>query len=487
MTGVVVTDSCFYFTGVVADSVFPYNVGSLFAKYDPGGTLQFHKAIVSPDRTYATWRGSIAAPDGGIAQAGDMTDSVRTVLLLKLDSEGDSVFTKRYPHPLFPDYEFITPGGGMELATDKGFIIANTLESYGGIADLYLIRTDSTGEVLWDSIINSSGITDLATSIISDGQGSFLVGGWTSDYNLVLEDFTSRARIIKFAESGEILWEYLTPTEIGLRDGANDMVLLEDGSLVIASGRGTEIERPTGNTIYFDKHVFKLSPDHEIEWEVTFEDVEPNVSSHLSNIVEISDGSGFVIAGTEGEDTPGTGTYAVRGWLAKVSTFGETAWTRQYVGIDNDNPRHTIYDLKETPDGGLIVCGESKDGTGETDPKQQAWLLKLDKHGCLVPGCHLTDGAGGTEQAEIELAIYPNPAVDYLNFQLRGGGFGKKGSFRIVNMDGEIVREFTEGQAGDTYIVPVWEWAAGVYFLQYIKEAPNGQGEILLSEKFIKP
>ena len=33
-----------------------------------------------------------------------------------------------------------------------------------------------------------------------------------------------------------------------------------------------------------------------------------------------------------------------------------------------------------------------------------------------------------------------------------------------MNMDGEIVREFAEGQAGDTYIVPVWEWAAGIYF-----------------------
>ncbi|MGB4847722.1 MAG: hypothetical protein WBP41_07360, partial [Saprospiraceae bacterium] len=31
---IVVTDSCYYITGIVADSVWPYNAGALFVKTD---------------------------------------------------------------------------------------------------------------------------------------------------------------------------------------------------------------------------------------------------------------------------------------------------------------------------------------------------------------------------------------------------------------------------------------------------------------------
>lgn len=481
MTSVVPTDSCYYTVGILADSVPPYVTGSFFSKIDLAGEPLSTKTLIDPGKTYETWFNSLAwLQDSLFVTVGISHDSIRKTILLGFDQTGDTLFLKEYLNPVYPDFEWILPNGGLGILESGNFIISNLIT--GGdmpSSDIYVLRTDTTGLIQWGNVYGG-GSSETPWSLGVDADGNIVAGGKKANTNLVFEDFASQAMLLKISPSGELLWEYLTPVEIGLRDGANDMVLLADGSIVVASGKGTEIERPTGNTIYFDKHVFRLTPEFEIAWEVTFEDIEPNVSSKLTNIEGLADGSGFVVAGTEGEDTPGSGTYAVRGWLAKVSPDGQPVWTRAYVGIDNDKPRHSVYDLKETPDGGLILCGESKDGTGDTYPSQQGWLLKLDEHGCLIPGCHLTDATGEADLPELELAIYPNPTSDYLNFQLRSVQNAGDASFRILNAQGQLVEQFENHAPSATYIVPVWDWTPGIYFLQYLEG-----GEVRTSEKFV--
>ena len=74
--------------------------------------------------------------------------------------------------------------------------------------------------------------------------------------------------------------------------------------------------------------------------------------------------------------------------------------------------------------------------------------------------------------------ICPNPARDYLNFQLRGAALRPGGQFRIVDMTGKIVKTFQAGNLADTYMVSVWGWPEGMYFLQYLEE-----GKVICSGK----
>ncbi|MCB9297634.1 MAG: T9SS type A sorting domain-containing protein [Lewinellaceae bacterium] len=107
-------------------------------------------------------------------------------------------------------------------------------------------------------------------------------------------------------------------------------------------------------------------------------------------------------------------------------------------------------------------------------------MLKVDEHGCLIPGCHLLNDAEELESGQAELAIYPNPTRDFLNFQLRGAVPWLGGQFRIVDMTGKIVKTFQAGNLADTYMVSVWGWPEGVYFLQYLEE-----GKVICFEKVI--
>ncbi|MEZ4952414.1 MAG: hypothetical protein R2825_02405 [Saprospiraceae bacterium] len=121
------------------------------------------------------------------------------------------------------------------------------------------------------------------------------------------------------------------------------MILLGDGSLVIATGKGTEIERPTGNTIWYEKLLIKLSPDLDIVWARVFNNPGPaNSQSKLTNVIEVSDGSGYVTAGRGSKLE--MNTLRVHGWLAKVSLRMEKLVGRNFCRWGS-SPFHKKYTI----------------------------------------------------------------------------------------------------------------------------------------------
>lgn len=481
LTSVYPTDSCYYGIGIIADSVPPYETGSIFAKFGLEGELIFSKSLTDTEKSYGTWFNTLQPFRDSAFVAAGLTDGLegRQTILIVYDKDGDTLSTHRYANPFAPTFDWMHPKGGMVPTVDGGLLMSNLISNTpGSTSDLYVMKVDGQGEFDWGSVLeDGSGEMDLAASTIDNGDGSFTVGLWRSNMNLVEENFTSQLGLARVTSDGEVEWEYLSPTNLGLLDGANEMVRLGDGSLVIATGKGTEIERSGSNTIYFDKHVMKLSAENEIMWEVTFEEYGANSQNRFTNLVKVSDDSGFILAGNDWE--PFSSSNSIRGYFAKISHDGEITWTRKYVGIGGDNPRHAVYDIDETPDGGFIICGESRDGTNETIPPQQGWLLKLDKHGCLIPGCHLMDSADETGKEKIKLTIYPNPTSDYLNFQLRDSGPFENVHFHITDAQGRTVKKFESQVPSGTHIVPVWDWPSGIYFLQYLEN-----GKLRTTEKF---
>lgn len=486
MTSIIPTDSCYYGTGILADTIPPYNTGNIFIKFDLVGNPVYVKTLADTDKTYESWFNTLRLlNDSSFVVTAFQYDGIANTLLIKYDFDGDTLFTRQYTNPYFPQFDWIQPRGGMIVTPDNGLIISNWVahgEPSNPNTEVYVVKLDQFGDIVWERTFESP-LTDRPASSVLDPNGNPIFGWVMVNTNQVLENFTSQIKLVKVDPLGETIWEYLSPEIHGLRDAPNDMILLGDGSLVIATGKGTEIERPSSNTIWYEKLLIKLSPDLDIVWARVFNNPGPaNSQSKLTNVIEVSDGSGYVTAGRGSKLE--MNTLRIHGWLAKVAPDGETLWTRSYLGIGGSSPFHEIYDLKECPDGGFIIAGESQDGTWETLPPQQAWLLKLDQHGCLVPGCHLLDDVGETMETDIELAIYPNPTTDYLNFQLRGRQLPKEGVVRIVDANGRVVESQVVPRVNieDTFIVPVRDWAVGAYFLQYL----DGENEVVVSEKFIK-
>ena len=486
LSNILVTDSCYYFTGVIADTLPPYRAGALFMKTDFNGLPLDVKTLRSPLRTYETWYPDFySLPNGGFAVSGYSYDSLSKAMFIRYDPSGDTLFTRSFTNLYAPPLDFIWPRA-FKPCPDGGYVFACHIQGLpsGGYAnaDVWIVKTDSLGSMQWQKKLGNHW-AERPYSLIVEDDGGIIVGGEKANINLTVNDYTFQTSITKLNALGNTQWTYLSPVPEGLRYGAADMVLLEDGSLVVASGIGYEQQRSSVNAIYFEKYIFKLNPQREIEWEISFPEPELTSQSRLTNLIALSDGSGYVAVGTHGEIFAAQNSFSLRGWLGKISPSGDSLWTRQYVGIQNNNNLHYIYDIKETADGGFILCGESQNWLNAPgDPIQQAWLLKLDAYGCLVPGCHLSTAAEEPAQERFELRLYPNPASEYLNFYLRApAAASREVSFRIFDASGALLQEFAGVASDATYMVPVWDWPAGTYLLQCV-----GQGRVLAVEKFVK-
>jgi len=119
--------------------------------------------------------------DGGYIIAGTTTsfgDSTGNVYLIKTDSIGDIVWSKTYGDSTGDIAYFV------QQTYDGGYIIAgNTNNIYDTLGDVYLIKTNSIGDTLWTRTYGGSG-NDVASSIQQTTDGGYIITGYTNSFGL---------------------------------------------------------------------------------------------------------------------------------------------------------------------------------------------------------------------------------------------------------------------------------------------------------------
>jgi len=122
-------------------------------------------------------------PDGGFIYTG--TESSFTtdtdLLLVKLNGNGILQWKKIY------GTVDADQGESIHQLQDGGYVIAG-MSAGGGVSyDFYVVRTNSTGDLLWSTTIGGSS-DDRAFSVATTQDGSHLVTGWTWSYGQGLGD-----------------------------------------------------------------------------------------------------------------------------------------------------------------------------------------------------------------------------------------------------------------------------------------------------------
>ena len=265
------------------------------AKTDDAGNMEWNRTYGEVTGYY---HGSalVQTADGGYALVGNSFSSdleYEDLLLIKTDSRGNMEWSKSY--------------GGSEKESDpklvqtldEGFALVSrtyTRALYvGGYADVWLVKTDGSGNVEWSKTYGGAGM-DYPTSLIQLLDGSFVIAGGTSSFGDGGEDFL----LIKTDNHGNVEWNYTYGT--ASPDNLPSLVQTSDGGFALAGYTHTD---PLADFL-----LVKTDSLGNILWNQTY---LGGAVLGLPSLIQTADG-GFVLSGGKGSFE--TGDYDF--WLIKT-------------------------------------------------------------------------------------------------------------------------------------------------------------------------
>jgi len=125
--------------------------------------------------------------------AGDMDGWI-----IKVNSDGDSVWSKTYGGT---ERDVVMD---LEQTEDGGFILAGSTESFGHMnnyTDAWLIKIDSDGDTVWTKTWGSEEMHDAALSVVQTSDGGYIFTG-----QLYISTFVEDLWILKTDADGNMLW-----------------------------------------------------------------------------------------------------------------------------------------------------------------------------------------------------------------------------------------------------------------------------------------
>lgn len=176
--------------------VFPNNK-TILIKADSQGDTLWTRTFGGNERFSAF--GLEITSDGGYLLSGHISTNATTgpsnTYLIKTNINGDTLWTK----------EFGGSGnesGHAKQTTDGGYIICSSTTSFGNAMQLWLIRTDNQGDTLWTKIIGDTG-NELGV-ITETSDGGFVVAG---SKTVAPVNDPADLWLLKTDDLGNVLWE----------------------------------------------------------------------------------------------------------------------------------------------------------------------------------------------------------------------------------------------------------------------------------------
>jgi len=260
------------------------------------------------------------------------------VYLVKTDPSGNTLWTRAYGG-IYDDQ-----GWSVEQTTEGGYIIAGWTRSFGaGSRDVYLVKADSSGDTVWTSTYGGSE-HDYGYSVQQTLDGGYIIAGASSSFGAGSSD----VYLLKTDSLGDTLW---TRTYGGRGDdGGWSVQQSSDGGYVIA---GYTKSFGAGG---YDVYLLRTDSSGDTLWTRTY----GGSRYDWGRAVQQTSDQGYVIGGYS--RSFGAGGYNV--YLLRTDSSGDTLWTRTYGGTDYDHG----HSVQQTSDGNYIVAGATHSfGAGEAD------------------------------------------------------------------------------------------------------------------------
>jgi hypothetical protein len=212
--------------------------------------------------------------DGGFAAVGTVTTShteyvtdTSEILIVRTDTDGNELWHRNYRGPGF------SQGSGIAPTADGGFIVVgNGMHLQSENPALLLLKIDQNGEVEWTQSFGRNG-TYVGTSVAQTRDGGYIACGWmTSGLG-----FDPDLYLLRTSSSGEMIWETRAGGE--KMDEGNAVIELSDSSGFVAAGWTDSRGAGSG-----DLYLVGTDNDGKVLWEQTYGDTGYDVGEDVKEI-----------------------------------------------------------------------------------------------------------------------------------------------------------------------------------------------------------
>ena len=338
--------------------------------------------------------------------------------LSKTDSAGKMLWKKNYSYKPNNRAWFIepTPDGGAIIGGNSfhGATLQGQLRTY----DAVVLKVDSAGNEQWHKVWGNPYLNDDWAVVQNAGDGNYIVGTTYAERDTMMNnynDYSERTiNIIKLDTFGNEIWN----KKFGKMELLRQMPRL----LVLQNGNILAV----GNYIKIDK----INAPHQY----------------------------------------------TRAWILMLNSNGDSLFYKEYTHNISEGVENIINDIKPTPDGGYICCGEFSDGLNGIP--QSLWVLKLDSTGWYYG---MGFGASTPLSHLRKLKVFPNPARDFVTVDLSKMKPHKNLSLHLTNAELKELEEVSVERNPSSIKIDLRNYPSGVYFIRL-----QSGVEILGVEKVIK-
>lgn len=283
-----------------------------------------------------------------------------------------------------------TSDGGYIFGGHSNGSAGDKSQSSSGGHDYWFVKTDNTGNKLWDASFGGNQ-NDILKVIRQTTDGGYILGGHSlstlsgnkSEASKGMLDFW----IVKVAASGMKQWDRTIGS--ASEDEFGTLIQTADGGFILGGKSDGNIgaDKTQNSKGGNDFWIVKLDANGNKIWDKT---LGGPANETLSALIQTPDG-GFVVGGASGSGVGGDKTQASKGdedyWIVKVDAQGNKVWDKSFGGNGND----LLQALIKTPEGGFLLGGDSWSGISgdKTEPNRSAgafalsdyWLVRLDGNG----------------------------------------------------------------------------------------------------------
>jgi hypothetical protein len=293
-------------------------------------------------------------------------------------------------------YDYLS---SIQQTADGGYILGgrsdsnisgDKTENSNGFYDYWIVKTDSSGNIQWQNTLGGFN-QEYLNSIQQTADGGYILGGWSNSY--ISGDITENNNglndywIVKTDSSGNIQWQ----NTIG-GSGYDQLYSIEqtfDGGYILGGSSSSDISGDkTENSNGFDDYwIIKTDSSGNIQWQNT---LGGSWEDFLYSIRQTYDG-GYFLGGYSESNTSGDKTENSNGssdyWIVKTDSTGNMQWQNTIGGIDLEY----LNSIQQTADGGFILGGHSNSNiSGDKSENSQGgvdyWIIKVTNHYNLISG-----------------------------------------------------------------------------------------------------